>query len=374
MARLVIEQLTKSYPESNGTEVRAVAGLDLTVEPGELLVLAGPSGCGKTTTLRMIAGLETPDSGRLLLDGREATHLAPAERGVALVFQNLALFPHLTVRENLGFGLKLRQVASAEAAARVHQVVEWLGLGGCLERLPETLSGGQRQRVALGRAMVQQPAIILLDEPLAQLDAPLRTQLRRELARWQRRSGAAMIYVTHDQQEAMALADRLAILRDGQLQQIAPPQVVYDRPANRFVGGFIGSPAMNFVEGVLRAGSEGLVFVEQGNGFVLPLPATVATPLAAFVGGSISLGLRPQALHVTESSGAVASFGAEIESVEPTGSETFLIVRTTGHSLVVRATGNPGASASGRVNVAADLQQAHFFEAGCGRAVTWRGG
>jgi len=367
MARLVIEHLAKSFPVPAGAGVRALTDLNLAAASGELLVLAGPSGCGKTTTLRLIAGLETPDEGKILVDAQDVTRLPPHERNVAMVFQNHALYPHLTVRENLGFGLKLRKVPAAELARRIEPTAATLGLRDCLERLPETLSGGQRQRVALGRAMVQEPKLFLLDEPLANLDAPMRAQLRREIAGWQRQSGATMIYVTHDQAEALALAGRLAVMRDGVLQQIAPPREIYERPANRFVAGFIGSPAMNFIAGKIVRQDGTIYFLEQGgtdgaNGFLLPVSSLAENKLATWVDKKIILGIRPHDMDVTPGATASTAINARVEAVEPAGAETYLYVRTQYHLLVARVAADATVAAAESIGIMPNMTRAHFFD------------
>src|SRR5262245_46252824 len=248
MAAIRLDQVEKVY--SNGQV--AARGLDLEAADGEFLVLVGPSGCGKSTALRMVAGLETPTRGRIVIGGRDVTSLPPQERDLAMVFQNYALYPHKTVRQNLEFGLRMRQTSAAVIAERVTRVAHSLGIESYLERRPSQLSGGQRQRVALGRAIVREPQAFLFDEPLSNLDARLRVETRAELARLHRRLGATMLYVTHDQEEAMTLGNRVAVLRDGRLEQVAPPMDIYRRPANRFVAGVMGPPAMNLLPCTLR--------------------------------------------------------------------------------------------------------------------------
>ena len=255
MATLHVENLTKTFP--GGTH--AVDRVDLEVADGELLVLVGPSGCGKSTTMRLVAGLERPTAGTIKIGDRDVTALRPQDRDIAMVFQSYALYPHKTVRDNLAFGLRMRGLARDEIARKVDEVARVLELDSLLDRKPRALSGGQRQRVALGRAIVRSPQVFLLDEPLSNLDARLRVQTRTELARIQRRIGATMLYVTHDQEEAMTLGDRVAVMRDGRIEQLAPPLELYRRPATTFVAGFVGSPAMNLIactiaDGVARAG------------------------------------------------------------------------------------------------------------------------
>jgi len=316
MASIYLENVEKIY--ANG----AVGLRDLTLEirDGELMVLVGPSGSGKTTALRLVAGLETLTQGRILLDNRNITHWPPQKRDVAMVFQTYALYPHKSVRDNLGFGLRLRGAPKAEIADRVSKVAQILGLEALLDRKPGQLSGGQRQRVALGRAIVRQPKAFLLDEPLSNLDAQLRMQTRVELARLHRELNATMLYVTHDQEEAMTLGDRVAVVREGRLQQVAPPLELYHRPANVFVGEFIGTPAMNFFAGALR-NSAGQVRFESPE-FNLPLDA--ADRLVAKA-ESVRLGVRPHDIELVEP--AKVDVSALVNQLQPLGSELLLYVK-----------------------------------------------
>lgn len=325
MAAVRLEQVEKIYP---GGDV-AVRGLDLCVADGELLVLVGPSGCGKSTVLRLIAGLEVPTSGRIVVGERDMTAVPPQQRDVAMVFQNYALYPHKSVWENLAFGLRMRGVRDAEIAARVASVAKTLGLEGLLERKPAQLSGGQRQRVALGRALVRQPQVFLLDEPLSNLDARLRVETRAELARLHRSLGATMLYVTHDQEEAMTLGNRIAVLRDGRLQQVAPPGELYRRPANVFVGGFIGSPAMNFFPCVLRS-QEARLQLECPS-FTLELPA--CRPLDTNH-TALLLGIRPHDVQLVPRE--EADTPARVEMVELLGNDMLVHLEWPGSSTRLR--------------------------------------
>jgi multiple sugar transport system ATP-binding protein len=314
VARIVLERVHKRYP--NGFV--AARDLSLDIADGELLVLVGPSGSGKSTVLRMIAGLEPVTAGRISIGGRDVTALPPQERDVAMVFQSYALYPHMTVRENLAFGLTVRGQPHELVRRRVAEAAESLGIAALLERKPAQLSGGQRQRVALGRAIVREPLAFLLDEPLSNLDARLRVETRAELARLHRRLHATMVYVTHDQVEAMTLGTRVAVMHEGALQQVAPPLVLYREPANRFVAGFIGSPGMNFLSGVLRRADGGCLF--EGSGLRLPIgECDVALPR------DVVLGVRPQDLSVDETVGAEgADIGTWVGTawlVEALGSE-----------------------------------------------------
>jgi len=285
MAKIVLDQVSKVF----GSDVVAVNQLSLEIEDGEFMVLVGPSGCGKSTILRLLAGLEEVTDGEIMIGDRQVTDLPPKERDVAMVFQNYALYPHMTVEQNLGFGLKLRRTSKDEIRTRVNKVALTLGLETLLQRKPAALSGGQRQRVAMGRAMVREPLSFLMDEPLSNLDAKLRVQMRAELARLHERLRTTTVYVTHDQVEAMTLGSRVAVLRDGLLQQVDTPQALFNHPANLFVAAFIGSPPMNLVEARVSAGE--LSFA----GFRLPLPA--GARLGAYEGRDVVLGIRPSDLE-----------------------------------------------------------------------------
>ncbi len=294
MAGVTFEDVAKIYPD--GT--RAVSDLDLGIEDGEFMVLVGPSGCGKSTALRMVAGLEEISQGVLKIGDNVVNNVAPRDRDIAMVFQTYALYPHLTVYDNMAFPLRLQKVSKDEIDKRVREAATTLGLEQFLERKPRALSGGQRQRVAMGRAIVRQPQAFLMDEPLSNLDAKLRVQMRAEIARLQRDLGTTTIYVTHDQVEAMTMGDRVAVMRKGELQQVAPPQELYDRPVNLFVGGFIGSPAMNLLEATLERANGGMavVFGEQrvdlGEGCLRKRPG-----LGAYEGRKVTVGIRPEDLE-----------------------------------------------------------------------------
>ncbi len=291
MAEIDLNGLTKVYPD--GTT--AVQDLSLTVADGEFLVLVGPSGCGKSSVLRCVAGLEMPTSGTVSLDGRDVTHLPPQARDLAMVFQTYALYPHMTVYDNLAFGLKMRRAPKEEIDARVRKVAQQLGISHHLPRFPRELSGGERQRVALGRAIVRQPQAFLMDEPLSNLDAALRIKMRADLLKLQRTLHATVLYVTHDQTEAMTMGDRVAVLKQGQLQQVAPPQELYERPANRFVAGFIGSPSMNFITAALEMHQGAPALEMAGQVLALPPDFLEKRPaLQPYMGKPLALGLRPE--------------------------------------------------------------------------------
>ncbi|MGE0732195.1 MAG: ABC transporter ATP-binding protein [Acidimicrobiia bacterium] len=292
MAGVQLRNVSKVY--ADGT--KAVDGVDLDVEDGEFVVLVGPSGCGKTTVLRMIAGLEDISAGAVRIGDTVVNDLPARDRDVAMVFQNYALYPHLSVAENIGFGLKLRGVGKADRRRRVEEVADVLGLTELLDRKPRALSGGQRQRVAMGRAIVRQPAVFLMDEPLSNLDAKLRVQMRAEIMRLQSELGVTTVYVTHDQTEAMTMGDRVAVMRKGLLQQVAPPQLLYDRPVNLFVGGFIGSPAMNLAEGELAERDGGLTVRLGSATLSVDGGAPGDGALDRYVGGRVVVGIRPEEL------------------------------------------------------------------------------
>src|SRR6266849_3661473 len=318
MGQVVLKGINKFYES-----VHAVKDFNLQIRDKEFVVFVGPSGCGKTTTLRMIAGLEAISSGDISIDGSVINELAPMDRDIAMVFQNYALYPHMSVYDNMAFGLKMRKFEKSEIDKNVREAADILGIGELLKRKPRQLSGGQRQRVALGRAIVRHPRVFLFDEPLSNLDAKLRVQMRVELKKLHLRLGTTAIYVTHDQVEAMTLGDRVVVMKDGVVQQVGEPLELYNQPANRFVAGFLGSPAMNFVN-VTVAENDGAVWVAN-PGFRLKVPDPCAGKLRGYVGGELWLGIRPEDLRLT--SGAEwnpTSFDVVVEVVERLGSETLL--------------------------------------------------
>ena len=316
MASVEFDHVTKVYP--NG--FKAVEDVSLDVSDGEFMVLVGPSGCGKTTLLRMIAGLEEITTGTLRIGSSVVNDLSPKDRDIAMVFQNYALYPHMSVAQNIGFALRLRKVPKAEIDRRVREAVKILGLSDWLDRKPAQLSGGQRQRVAMGRAMVREPAVFLMDEPLSNLDAKLRVQMRAEVSRIQRRLGVATVYVTHDQVEAMTMGDRVAVMHGGVLQQVDSPQTLYDQPVNMFVASFIGSPAMNLYEAALEPGVRSLRIGSQR--IELPDAVRVARPgLAAYGGRTVVIGLRPEHLPAARVTEPGVTVEADVELVEALGNE-----------------------------------------------------
>ncbi|MBB4931542.1 multiple sugar transport system ATP-binding protein [Lipingzhangella halophila] len=326
MASIRLAEVSKIYPDRTA----AVSDLDLDIGEGEFLVLVGPSGCGKTTALRMIAGLEEVSSGNLIIGDRVVNRVPARDRDVAMVFQSYALYPHLSVRDNIGFGLQLRKVAKSEIRQRVEEAASTLGLTEHLDRRPRNLSGGQRQRVAMGRAIVRNPHAFLMDEPLSNLDAKLRVQMRAEISRIQRDLGVTTVYVTHDQVEAMTLGDRVAVLKKGVLQQAAPPQELYDRPANLFVAGFIGSPSMNLLQARLEADGAGARLALGGQALAVPGTLLAERPrLRDYIGRAIAVGIRPEDMEdadlVDTPDGAVLSSTTDL--VEALGSELLLHFR-----------------------------------------------
>jgi multiple sugar transport system ATP-binding protein len=357
MASVELDKVRKVY--ANGHV--AVADASFTVAEGELLVLVGPSGCGKSTLLRMIAGLESLSSGTLRIAGRVVNDIAPKDRDIAMVFQSYALYPHMSVADNLAFGLKLRGHDKATIAARVNEAAKTLELDQVLSRKPAALSGGQRQRVALGRALVRHPQVFLLDEPLSNLDAKLRMSMRVEIARLHRQLGATMVYVTHDQIEAMTLGQRIVVLKDGVIQQIDSPMTLYRQPVNLFVATFLGTPAMNVLRGRLVA-DDGLA-LDLGAGLRVPLRGAAIEP--AWLGRELAIGVRPEHLLCTDSATADA-FAPLVEAVEPVGNEVFVHLRLGAQTLVARVPPvdmpQPGSPFALRV----DAAQAHVFDADSG--------
>src|SRR5512135_350220 len=301
---LELQGIRKQY---DGVARPVIPDLDLVVPARKMVVLVGPSGCGKSTTLRMVAGLEEPTAGKILIDGRDVTHLPPAERDIAMVFQSYALYPHMTVFENMAFGLRIQHLPEAEIKKRVEAVADSLGLRQYLERRPKALSGGQRQRVAIGRAVVRQPKVFLFDEPLSSLDAKLRGDMRREIARIHRESNATAMYVTHDQIEAMTLADQIVVLKDGVVQQIGTPVEIYEKPANRFVAGFFGTPSMNFLTADLTMAGDRTA--ARGAGFEIPVERTPGLRPASESVGRVVVGVRPERLSMTQGEANVSLSG-----------------------------------------------------------------
>jgi multiple sugar transport system ATP-binding protein len=371
MAEVVLECVSKTYP--NG--VRAVRDLSLTIADGELIVLVGPSGCGKTTTLRLIAGLETPTSGTIRIDGRVVNGEPPHRRDVAMVFQRPALYPHLNVRQNLGFGLALRdggwpwasQTRLAERRERVARTAQLLELSDLLDRRPNELSGGQQQRAALGRALVREPAVFLLDEPLSNLDARLRMEMRRELLLLHRRLAATMVYVTHDQDEALTLGDRVVLLDKGVVQQADRPQALYDRPMSRQVAAFVGWPPMNLLEGRLVEES-GCLCLKHGE-MVLPL-AERQHEWQAFVGREVVLGIRPEQVRISATESPRSPMTAEVRLVERAGSNHLATLRYGEWMVTARLEGTSPAPEGTQAAVEFVLVQAHLFDAETGRVLS----
>ena len=347
MSDVVLTGVVKRY----APEVTAVRGLDLHVEGGEFVALVGPSGCGKTTTLRMVAGLEEITEGELTIGGERMNDVAPRDRDIAMVFQSYALYPHMSVYENMAFGLRLRRLPKAEIDRRVRDAAGILGLGELLKRKPRALSGGQRQRVAMGRAIVREPRVFLFDEPLSNLDAKLRHEMRLEIARLHARSQATTLYVTHDQVEAMTLADRIAIMERGVLQQYGSPLDVYQRPRNRFVAGFIGSPSMNFLPGKIVGGEGGLRFV--GTGFSVAIPA-------AGDGEPIEIGIRPQAFSIDPDHGQLE---AAVELVEPLGPETYIHFHWGEHQVTARVSSELEVHRGDLLRLSIEPRHVHLFSA-----------
>lgn len=359
MASIVLENIEKSYPGP----VNAVRDLNLSVNDGEFMVLLGPSGCGKTTTLRLIAGLETPDAGCVRLDGVDVTRLAPAKRNVAMIFQDISLYPHLTARKNLAFALKLRKIPRAEIKSRIEQAAQRTAIADLLDRRPGEMSGGECQRVALAAAIAREPACLLLDEPLSNLDVAARRKLRAELKTLHQQVGTTMLHVTHDQEEALSLADRIAIMHRGAIHQIGTPIELYRRPADRFVAGFLGNPPMNFIEGHIQAENGRLLFC-GGGGFQITLPPVLKRNSDS---DRLVLGIRPEHLRAVSSpQEAAASFPVTITLTEFIGERTDLYARIEGGTeLIARIPAESVTPAVGE-NIHLGLNPAlvHFFEPG----------
>ncbi len=354
MASVEISNVRKSFGS-----FEVIHGVSISVDDGEFVILVGPSGCGKSTLLRMIAGLESVTSGELRIDGRVVNDVPPKERDIAMVFQNYALYPQMTVAKNMSFSLELARRPKDEVAEKVGKAADILGLKPLLERYPRQLSGGQRQRVAMGRAIVRDPAVFLFDEPLSNLDAKLRVQMRAEIKSLQQRLASTTIYVTHDQIEAMTMADKIVVMRDGVVEQIGSPLELYDRPANVFVGGFIGSPAMNFIAGRLEGGEPPTLFTASG----VQIPLYSAAP-GVDPGSEVIMGVRPEHIGL----GGPQAMSAQIIIIEPTGYETQLIAKFAGQEMTCvfreRLDGRPG----DRIGLTFEGRM-HFFDAQTGTAI-----
>jgi len=360
MAKVVLEGINKSYPGG----FKAVDNANLEIADQEFVVFVGPSGCGKSTTLRMIAGLEEITSGTITIDGKRVNDVPPKDRDIAMVFQNYALYPHMTVYDNMAFGLKLRKFPKTEIEQRVREAAQILGITDeQLQRKPKALSGGQRQRVAVGRAIVRKPKAFLFDEPLSNLDAKMRVQMRAEISKLHDRLKSTMIYVTHDQVEAMTMGDRIVVMKDGVIQQVADPISLYDQPRNMFVAGFIGSPPMNFINGTLQQRDGGVWFIEDGPGLSLHAPATLAAKLTDHLQKPVVFGIRPEDIkHTITGADAATSCTATVDVVEPMGAEIFLYLNTAKHTFIARVNPHDKAQVGQKLQVTFDLNKAHFFD------------
>jgi multiple sugar transport system ATP-binding protein len=368
MARVLLKDVSKVY--SGG--VRAVKDVNLTIEDAEFVVLVGPSGCGKTTTLRMVAGLEEISEGTISIGDRVVNDVPPKDRDIAMVFQNYALYPHMSVYNNMAFGLKLRKLSKSEIQSRVNEAARILGIEKLLERKPKALSGGQRQRVAVGRAIVRQPKAFLFDEPLSNLDAKLRVEMRSELKKLHRKLNTTTIYVTHDQEEAMTLGDRVVVMKDGVVQQVAAPLVIYNQPVNKFVAGFLGTPPMNFFSGKVLFENDKSYF-DEGNNKLL-LPAMWKERLSVYKNKEMVLGIRPENMAMTNrSNGLNNMLKVLVDVTEPLGDKMDIYLKTATHShIVARVDAQSSAvKEGGEATMYVDMSRVHVFEPGeNGRNVT----
>jgi multiple sugar transport system ATP-binding protein len=353
MASVSFQNIEKSF----GT-TKVIHGISFDIHDGEFMVLVGPSGCGKSTLLRMLAGLEEITGGTIAIDGRPVNDVDSKDRDIAMVFQSYALYPHMTVRDNMGFSLRLRKADKGEVSSRVARAAKILNLEPYLERFPRELSGGQRQRVAMGRAIVRDPKVFLFDEPLSNLDAKLRVQMRSEIKALHQRLKTTTVYVTHDQIEAMTMADRIVVMHDGVVEQIGTPLELYDRPDNLFVAQFIGSPAMNIVQGTLRR-ANGSPYVESGDGVHWPLGG-----VAGADGQVVTYGVRPD--HLELAANQPQTVAGEIVVVEPTGSETELVVKIGEAQMIVETHGRPALSPGDKVRFLVDPANVHLFDRATG--------
>ena len=358
MAKVSIRNVSKIYPGN----VKAVDSINLEIHDREFMVLVGPSGCGKSTTLRMIAGLEEISGGEILIGDRVINDVPPKDRNIAMVFQNYALYPHMTVYDNMAFGLKLRKFKKAEIKRRVEEAARILSIEQYLDRRPKNLSGGQRQRVAVGRAIVRKPEAFLFDEPLSNLDAKMRVQMRTEISKLHTQLETTMIYVTHDQTEAMTMGDRICVMKDGLIQQVDSPINLYDNPANVFVAGFIGTPPMNFFDGlIVKKGDR--YFFNEFEGFEVPLPPHWNEKAAPYIDKKVIFGIRPENIAWEENvSAAESRVKSAIEVIEPMGSETYLYLNTGRHSFIARVDAHHPFKVGQTAELNFDLMRAHIFD------------
>ncbi len=365
MAEVSLKNVVKIYPG----DVKAVDRIDLEIKNREFVVLVGPSGCGKSTTLRMIAGLEDITSGTISIGMQVVNNVPPKDRDIAMVFQNYALYPHMTVYENMAFGLKLRKFRKSDIDQRVQEAADILGIGELLDRRPKALSGGQRQRVAVGRAIVRKPEAFLFDEPLSNLDAKMRVQMRAEISKLHTRLETTMIYVTHDQVEAMTMADRIVVMKDGIVQQLATPLELYDHPDNMFVAGFIGTPPMNFFHGRIEMEADTLVFRE--GKFDLAVPQKWQEELSPYRDKEVVFGVRPEDLgsKEAESHGEMPKIKARVEVIEPMGSETYLYMDTGVHSFIARVDSHRITEVGEEIALSVFMPKSHVFDAATERII-----
>ena len=361
MASLSLRHIYKKYPGG----VTAVSDFNLEVKDKEFIVFVGPSGCGKSTTLRMIAGLEEITEGELFIGDTLANDVAPKDRQIAMVFQNYALYPHMSVYENMAFGLKLNKTPKEEIKRRVEEAARILDITHLLDRKPKALSGGQKQRVALGRAIVRNPKVFLLDEPLSNLDAKLRATMRTELTKLHNRVGTTFVYVTHDQVEAMTMATRIVVMKDGLIQQVDTPQNLYDKPCNMFVAGFIGTPQMNFINGALRKAGSDVYFDFDGVSIKLPAEKASAPEIADYIGQEVIVGLRPEAISDQESAVEAnpdTSLEVDVDVTELMGAEIYLYLNIGETNMIARVSSRSQSRAGQKIKVAFDMSRFHIFD------------
>ncbi len=358
MADVVLKSISKSYDG----KINVVDNVSFEIKDKEFVVLVGPSGCGKSTTLRMIAGLEEISNGELHIDSKLVNEVPPKDRDIAMVFQNYALYPHMTVFENMAFGLKIRKFSKDEIKKRVDEASNILGLSDLLQRKPKQLSGGQRQRVALGRAIVRKPKVFLFDEPLSNLDAKLRVQMRTEISKLHKKLEATMIYVTHDQTEAMTMGDRIVVMKDGFINQIDSPMDLYNYPTNKFVAGFIGSPAMNFIDGKIEKKSE-LFFVSNNNGLRLELDDKLEIKLKQLIGEKVTLGIRPEDFSIfSEGDNGFGKLDVKIDLAEPLGNETYVYFTLDDNQMIARLVTDKYMRVGDSLELKINKNKVHIFD------------